>query len=365
MLQKTRVEALARKLTQDGLRALILGPSSDLEYLAGLELFDDERFKAVGVTAEGKVFAIVPKLYEEEFIHTLGNDVPRYLWADQNWFYGAFAAAAKDFGLEGAPLAMNSGVRAVDAIEIAERHRAKLVNGWHCLDDLRICKSPEELALMRKAGRLADEVINELTKFIKPGMKERDVRREISRLFEEKGADGEAFSSIVATGPNASMPHYSAEGSTIERGHFVVIDFGCRCGGYCSDTTRTLFVGEPTAEDRKIYELVRTAQAAGEAAVRPGAIPQDVDRAARRVIEDAGYGAFFNNRLGHGIGIAVHEAPNIMEGNTTPLRPGMTFSIEPGIYIPGKLGVRIENILAVTDTGFESMNNFPRELVTI
>lgn len=365
MLQKTRVEALARKLTQDGLRAIILGPSSDLEYLGGLELFDDERFKALGITADGHAFAIVPKLYEEEFIHALGDDVPRYIWSDHDWFYGAFAAAARDFGLNASVLAMNSGVRAVDAIEIAERHGARLVNGWHCLDDLRICKTPEELALMRKAGRLADEVIADLARFIKPGMKEREVRRELSRLFEEKGADAEAFPSIVATGPNASMPHYHAEGSAIERGHFVVIDFGCRCGGYCSDMTRTLFVGEPTAEDRKIYEIVRVAQAAGEAAVHPGALPQDVDRAARRVIEDAGYGAFFNNRLGHGIGIAVHEAPNIMEGNTTPLRPGMTFSVEPGIYIPGRLGVRIENIVAVTETGCEAMNHYPRDLVTI
>lgn len=365
MLQKERVEALARKLKQDGLRALIMGPSSDVEYLAGLELFDDERFKAVGVTAEGQIFAIVPQIYEAEFARALGEDTPRYSWVDQNWFYDAFAAAVKDFGLEGAPLAMNSGVRAVDAIEIAERHRVRLVNGWHCLDDLRICKAPDELALMRKAGRLADEVFADLVRFIKPGMKERDVRREISRLFDEKGADEEAFSSIVATGPNAAMPHYNSDDSTIERGHFVVLDFGCRCGGYCSDTSRTVFVGEPTAEDRRIYEVVQKSQEAGEAAVRPGVLSQDVDRAARQIIHDAGYGAHFDNRLGHGIGIAVHEAPNIMAGNTTPLRPGMTFSIEPGIYIPGKLGIRIENIVAVTETGCESMNLSPRELVTI
>jgi Xaa-Pro aminopeptidase len=145
----------------------------------------------------------------------------------------------------------------------------------------------------------------------------------------------------------------------------VVIDFGCTYRGYCSDTTRTVFVGRASEEDRAIYRVVLEANLAGEAAVRAGATAQDVDRATRSVIEKAGYGEYFINRTGHGIGVAVHEAPYIMEGNLQELGKGMAFSVEPGIYIPGRLGIRIEDIVLVTDKGGEPLSAFPKDLAIV
>ena len=162
------------------------------------------------------------------------------------------------------------------------------------------------------------------------------------------------------------MPHYSRSDRTLRQGDFIVVDTGCRFHGYCSDMTRTFCLGEPDETQRKIYGIVLEAQKTGEAAVLPGATGQDVDRASRKVINDAGYGDCFLNRVGHGVGIAIHESPYIIEGNETPLAPGNVFSIEPGIYIEGKYGVRIENLVAVRQDGTaEALNKFTRELVII
>ena len=171
---------------------------------------------------------------------------------------------------------------------------------------------------------------------------------------------------IVASGPNASMPHYQDNARTLCDGDFIVVDMGCRFNGYCSDISRTFCVGEPTDEMKRAYAIVLEAQKAGEAAVRKGASGQDVDRAGRRVINDAGYGKYFLNRLGHGVGLAIHEAPYIIEGNNVPLHPGNVFSVEPGIYIAGEFGVRIENLVAVKPDGAsEPLNKFTREMIII
>ncbi len=162
------------------------------------------------------------------------------------------------------------------------------------------------------------------------------------------------------------MPHYTGRDRVLQEGDFVIVDMGCRYNGYCSDMSRTFCIGEPDAEQRKIYDIVFESQAAGEAAVKAGVTGQDVDRAARKVIVDAGYGEYFLNRLGHGVGIAIHESPYIIEGNNVPLKPGNVFSIEPGIYIAGKYGVRIENLVAVRPDGTgEPLNHFTKELIII
>ncbi len=231
---------------------------------------------------------------------------------------------------------------------------------------LRSRKDEDELELLREASGMVDKVVYKLIDFIRPGMTERDVIKMIPQFFEEAGCYEMSFGPIVASGPNGSMPHYSGDKRVIEKNDVIILDLGGRHNGYCSDTTRTLFVGTPTDEQKKVYETVRRAQAAGEAAVRPGATGQDVDRAARKVIVDAGYGDFFFNRVGHGIGLAVHESPFIIEGNDKPLEPGNVFSVEPGIYLPGKFGVRIENLVAVRPDGTgEALNHSPRELTAV
>lgn len=362
MLSMEKVRSLAGILAGQGIDAFLLGPTTDLEYLSGISMFSCERFKGLFVLPDGRAFCVSPHIYLEEFRKDLPEDMPIYVWEDHDWFYPELARAFADHGLTGKTLAVNDGIRAVDAVEIMDRHAMKLVNGWHVMDGMRIVKSDEELGLLKKAGAIADAALTDLLPFIAPGMTERAVRKRLIELFEEHGAEGLSFEPIVARGPHASMAHYCRDDGVIADHDTVLIDFGCRYHGYCSDMTRTLFVGEPTEEERRLYEIVLQAQAAGEAAVRPGATAEEVDRASRKVIEDAGYGEYFNNRVGHGIGIAVHEAPFIMAGDTTVLKPGMTFSVEPGIYIPGKIGIRIENIVAVTEEGCRSMNEFPRSI---
>ena len=366
MLHKDRVERLAGELAKSGLDALYIGPSTDAEYVADLELFNDERVKGLMITRKGTIFAMVPLLYDEEMHAALGSGVDYRVWADHEGFQGAFRAGCEALGLIGGKIAINDGVRAVDLINMKNAVDFTYADGTATLSPLRSRKDEMELGYMRRASEIADQVMEELSKFIRVGMTEADVKQKLAELFKASDADSASFTPIVAAGPGASMPHYTREDKVIEKGDFVVVDMGCRYKRYCSDMTRTFCMGEPDAEQRKIYETVLAAQKAGEAAVKPGATGQDVDRAARRVIEDAGYGKFFLNRVGHGIGIAVHEEPYMIEGNAKPLEPGNVFSVEPGIYIAGKYGVRIENLVAVRPDGTgEALNKFTRDLIVI
>ena len=365
MLDKNKVQEISKDLQSRGIDAFLLGPGDDLEYLSGLKTGECERFKGLFVLGDGRYFYVTSYLYAEEFEAALGKETPAYMWEDKNWFYPALAQAMDDYGLNGKKLAVNYGVRAVDAIEIADRHGVKLLNGWHLLDKMRIIKSPSEIEKLEKATQISDEAFKELLGFIKPGMTEGEIRKKLLELFEKRGADEPAFDVIVAQKENASKPHYNGAKGVIRERDLVLVDFGCRYESYCSDTTRTVFVGEPTEEEKELYDVVLRAQEAGEAAVRPGVPAEEVDRAARRVIEEAGYGEYFNTRLGHGIGVAIHEAPYIMEGNKMPLEPGMTFSIEPGIYIPGKIGIRIENVVVVTKDGCWPLSKLPKGIIVL
>lgn len=366
MIHPNRLKRLTEELKALGLDAIYLGPSTDLEYVTGLDTHPDERVRGLMVAADGRCFAMTPLLYKEEIVNAFG-ETPYYAeWDDHEGFTGAFRRGCEHLAIVGKKIAFNNGVRAVDMLAAAEAVDMVMVSGENVLDPLRSRKDEEELALMREASRMVDIVVERLRGFIRPGMSERQIAKAIPDFFEEAGADGISFSPIVASGPNGSMPHYGGDRRALEANDAVIIDLGGRYKSYCSDTTRTFFTGKPTDEQREVYEIVRRAQAAGEAAVKAGATGQDVDRAARKVIVDGGYGQYFFNRVGHGIGMAVHESPYIIEGNDKPLEPGNVFSIEPGIYLPGKFGVRIENLVAVRKDGTgEALNHFPRDLESV
>ena len=366
MIRENRLRKLADELSSLGFDGIYLGPSTDLEYLSGLDTHPDERVRGLMISKDARCFAMTPLLYKEEIQNAFG-DVPFYAeWNDHEGFTDAFRLGCEKLGLVGKKIAFNDGVRAVDMLAIRDTMDIQLCNGLKVMDPLRSRKDEEELDLMRKASGMVDKVVYKLIDFIRPGMTERDIIKKIPEFFEEAGCYQMSFDPIVASGPNGSMPHYSGDKRVIEKNDVIILDLGGRHNGYCSDTTRTLFLGTPSDEQKKVYETVRKAQAAGEAAVKPGATGQDVDRAARKVIVDAGYGDFFFNRVGHGIGLAVHESPFIIEGNDKPLEPGNVFSVEPGIYIPGKFGVRIENLVAVRPDGTgEALNHSPRELTAV
>jgi Xaa-Pro aminopeptidase len=230
---------------------------------------------------------------------------------------------------------------------------------------LRMQKSPDELSHMRKASSIADEAFEEVSRMNFTGLTELQVAAALEQAMRQRGAEGVAFETLVASGPNSAMPHYRAGQRRIEPGDVVILDFGCRVQGYCSDITRTVVCQKPSKEIEAVYGIVRQAQERASQAIRPGVAAEEIDRAARSCITQAGYGERFIHRTGHGIGLEVHEGPYINEGNALQLQQGMTFSLEPGIYLPGKFGVRIEDIVTVGEKGAASLNHCTHELQVV
>jgi Xaa-Pro aminopeptidase len=226
-------------------------------------------------------------------------------------------------------------------------------------------KSADELVCLRNAGQSADRAFARLLASRFEGRSEEAIAADLNQLLREEGLDASDWGPIVASGPNSASPHHMTGDRVVREGDAVVLDFGGTVEGYYADITRTVHVGQPSKEFAKVYHVVRVAQAAGVGAVAPGVKAQDVDRVTREVIEESGFGEFFLHRTGHGLGLEGHEEPYIVEGNTLALEPGMVFSIEPGIYLSGRFGVRIEDIVALGPEGTESMNNATHELQVV
>ncbi|HEX6988684.1 MAG TPA: Xaa-Pro peptidase family protein [Bacillota bacterium] len=231
------------------------------------------------------------------------------------------------------------------------------------VERLRLIKDDDEIAAIARAQALTEQVLAEVLPMVRPGVREIDLAVELEFRMRRRGASGAAFDFIVASGPRSALPHGVASDRMIERGDLVTFDIGCVVGGYCSDLTRTVVVGEPDARQREIHDLVLKAQEAGLAAIRPGRTGREVDAAAREVIAAAGYGDHFGHGLGHGVGLEVHEDPRLSRRGDTTLQPGMVVTVEPGIYIPGWGGVRIEDVVVVRRDGFENLTAMGKGLV--
>ncbi|MCI9120559.1 MAG: aminopeptidase P family protein [Oscillibacter sp.] len=230
---------------------------------------------------------------------------------------------------------------------------------------LRQTKDKEELWAMETAQGIAERALEDILQEIRPGVTEKEIAARLQYLMLHYGASDLSFDPIVVSGPNGSLPHGVPSEKEIQAGEFVTLDFGCIWGGYCSDMTRTVAVGSATEEMRKVYETVLAAQLAGIAAARAGVTGKDVDAAARDVIARAGYGDYFTHSFGHGVGVEIHEAPNAAASNDAPLPAGAVISAEPGIYIPGKLGVRIEDVIRITPEGCQNLTRAPKELLVL
>lgn len=227
----------------------------------------------------------------------------------------------------------------------------------------RLAKSPEEIAAIRAASDLAEGVMLDLVPALKQGTRERELAARFEYEFKARGAEGVSFDTIALFGPASSLPHGKPGDKTLEDGDIVLLDFGCRRSGYCSDLTRTYAFGSiPGAWFEEIYALTLQAQLAALAAIKPGVLGREVDQVARDIIRDGGYGDYFGHGLGHGVGIEIHEAPRLNPESATVLQPGMVVTVEPGIYLPGKGGVRIEDLVVVTDDGCEVMTQSSKEL---
>ena len=242
---------------------------------------------------------------------------------------------------------------------------AKLVPFNKEISAFRATKEDWEVQLMLKAQEITDKAFSEIITRIKPGMSELELQAELIYCLYKNGGTGLAFSPIVVSGPNTSLPHGVAGERIIQEGDFVTLDFGASYKGYCADMTRTVAVGYATEEMKKVYDTVLKAQLAGIAATRAGVIGREIDAAARKVIVDAGYGEYFGHGYGHSLGLEIHEAPNPNPGNGNPMPAGALCSAEPGIYLPGRFGVRIEDVTIVTDDGTIDITKSPKNLIIV
>jgi len=259
-----------------------------------------------------------------------------------------------------------SGAVTVDEYEVyAKALPCTLKPAQTLLDELRAAKDEDELEAMKKAQKITDDTFEAILGYIRPGMTEREVAARLVYEMLRRGAEKVSFDPIVAAGPNGSRPHAIPGDRIIERGMFVTMDFGCKVDGYCSDMTRTVCVGEPDEEMRRVYETVLAAQQAGISAARAGVTGQEIDAAARRVIEAAGYGEYFSHSFGHSLGIDIHESPNASPREQREMPVGAVISAEPGIYIPGRCGVRIEDVLILREGGCEDITRSPKNLMIL
>ncbi|MDE6839803.1 MAG: Xaa-Pro peptidase family protein [Oscillospiraceae bacterium] len=242
---------------------------------------------------------------------------------------------------------------------------AEFVPASQLLTELRMVKDADELAVMKEAQRITDEALLEILNFLKPGLTEQEVAARLTYIMARKGAERNSFDPIVACGANGSKPHAVPGPDVIQKGQFVTMDFGCKVGGYCSDMTRTVAVGKPTEEMELVYDTVLRAQLAGIAAAKAGVTGKEVHEAGAKVIADAGYGDYFTHGFGHSLGIEIHENPGFHTRNDKPIPAGALLSAEPGIYLPGKFGVRIEDVVMLTEGGCIDITHSPKQLIIL
>ncbi len=363
MLER-RLSRMQEALQRASLDALVLNPGPTMAYASGLSFHLMERPVIFVVPAEGRPALILP-----EFERTKGEASPLkptlFTYAEDPASRAAtFQAAARQLGLPGRrvgvePLRMR--VFELRLLEAAVRG-TQFLSAEEVITAVRVAKDEAEVNSMRRAVRVAEAALQATIPLLKPGMTEREAASELTIQLLRAGSDSELpFPPIVASGPNSALPHAVPTDRRLQTGDMLVIDWGATVDGHISDLTRTLAFVPIDPELARVHAIVLEANQAGRAAVRPGIACAEVDRAARQVIEAAGYGQFFTHRTGHGIGMEAHEPPYIRGDNEEMLVAGMTFTIEPGIYLPGRGGVRIEDNVVVTPQGSECLSSGPRE----
>jgi Xaa-Pro aminopeptidase len=357
-----RLREAGSRLADVGGSALVIAPSPDLRYLVGYEPMPLERPTLLVVTPDGSPALIVPALERPLAAEAAAADAIELIeWRDDD---DPYALVASRIGGAGTVFV---GDRIWGSHVLSLQHAMRgttWTSATPVVGAMRARKDAAELDALRRAAAAADAALGDLLTDPLNGRTERGVAWTLAELLLARGHDTAEFT-IVASGPNAASPHHEPTDRRIGGGDALVLDFGGTVDGYFSDTTRTLVVGEPDERLRTVHAVVMAAQRAATDAVRPGIEIQAIDHAARRVIDEAGFGDRFIHRTGHGIGLDLHEPPYAAAGDRTILEPGMTFSVEPGIYLDGELGVRIEDIVAVTADGVEPLNTTSRDLLTV
>lgn len=360
-----RLEQLSKLLKLYEMDYLALVPGANLTYFTGLTMGLSERPTVAFFPVEGRPAIILPSLEAPHAKEVILYSIDFYPYTDEEGHEAAFLRAGADLKLSGKTIGvehMNMRILELRRLEqIAPHCRTQATE--FLLPELRMIKDETELAHMREAVRITEVALQATIEQVKPGQTELEIQNILHIEMLHAGAHGMAFGSIVVSGPRTASPHTSASDRVVQPGDLLLFDCGVTYRGYPADITRTFAIGGLDPELVEIYRVVKEANAVARRYAGPGDKAEDVDRAARQVIERAGYGQYFIHRTGHGLGLEVHEPPYIVDGNDTVLRPGMTFTIEPGIYLPGKGGIRIEDDVVITEKDCESLTAFPRDLI--
>ena len=363
---KSRFERLDKAIQKTEFGGIVLNAGPSLSYLTGLNFHLMERPVVLIYISGREPVLVLPRL-EAAKVEGITGMQPYFFDENPGEWSGVFAKACQEVGAGGLALGVEPlQLRLLEYSLLTTSAPVELLDGASLISGLRVIKDAAEIERMQKAVDIAQRGLQSTLPLIKIGMTEKELAGELVVQLLRHGSGSELpFSPIVSAGPNGANPHAGPSDRKLSEGDLLVIDWGASYSGYVSDLTRTFAVGAIDEESVRIHDLVQQANSAGRAAGKIGATCADVDKAARQVIEEAGYGEYFTHRTGHGIGMQCHEEPYIREDNEIPLQTGMTYTVEPGIYLPDKNGVRIEDDVLVTQEGTVSLSNLPRRIIQV
>jgi Xaa-Pro dipeptidase len=368
VIYQVRQNRLAEAMSEAGLRGMAFNAGPSLTYLTGLHFHLSER-PVVGLfTIDKPPIIILPELEAGKLNH-LSYSIQGFAYGENpDTWWKVFQNALNSADLRRSQIGIEPRWMRVLELDFLNNTGLEIdfLPGDACMTGIRIRKDEAEISAMQKAVHIAQDALQSALPAIKPGITEKELAAEITVQLLRHGSNSQLpFTPIVASGPNSANPHAFPGDRELKNGDLVILDWGANVDGYFSDLTRTFTLGEPDNEMKIIARIVNQANSAAREAAGPGVTAQEVDQAARRVIEEAGYGQYFIHRTGHGLGLETHEAPYIRDGNLLSLEPGMSFTIEPGIYITGRGGVRIEDDVLITDQGLRSFSDLSRELINL
>ena len=357
-MNKERIDGVIANMKEPGLDYLLISEPSSIDYLIDYINNPGERMYVLMLGTKGDHKLFFNKLFFVD--KDLGIDI---VWhSDVDDATQTIVDNLKD----AKKIGVGKHWSANFLLDLMEKlPDVKFINGSKCVDYKRMVKDDHEQQLMIEASRINDQAIHEVIHQVSLGLSELEVAAKLGDIYSKFGGEGNSFDAIIAYGANGANPHHENDASRLKPGDSIIIDMGCKYQGYCSDMTRTVFYKEVSQEAKEVYELVKAANEAAEAMIKPGVRLCDIDKTARDLITKAGYGKEFNHRLGHFIGKDVHEYGDVSVNFDLEVQEGMVFSIEPGVYLPGKFGVRIEDLVLVTKDGCKVLNSYTKDLIVI
>lgn len=363
MIYKARLKKVHEEMEKRDIKAVVLCNSPNMYYVTGYAPKLDERLQLAVITEE-KEFMVVPLLYRDTAKLSCAIQ-EMFVWSDSENYADVMKKAFGGKTYRNEKIAIDTHLRFMHMSAIMKTcPDAKFVDANEIFDTLRLIKSPEELKMLAASGKMSDELMDIAIGYVKQGKSELEIKNLIEYEYLNRGmTDG--FSNLIAMGKNSALVHHVSGNAAPQDGDSVYLDIGGALNHHWSDITRTVHIGEPSPRYIECYEAVKKAQELAKEAVKPGVTANDVHMAAYDYLESKGLGKYFLHRTGHGIGLEGHESPSIVTGNSLVLQEGMTFSVEPGVYFEGAFGIRIEDVVAVTESGYTSMTSYTRELITL